>query len=776
MVANELVFPLFERAERLGLLDGESGLVVAPTATGKSHIGREAIRRALNRRGQLGGLHAYLVPYRALAAEIYDSFLPILEGTQARVRLLTGDHRDPLRPDQADLIVATYESFAVLLRTHPVRTGMVVADEVHLVTDEERGPVVEGLLAQLVADSRTSGLLALSAVVDNDEDLADWLKVPLLRGTAADRTVGLALRHAFADDLDVALLEALRRCDDQALVFCSSRAGAERAAKLIADALQFPAAQLPEPPEEEDDPVLGLLGLRVAYHHAGLTKPVRQHIETLFRDGGLRVVTCTPTLAAGVNLPAGVAIVRNVFRREQVRGRYRPVMLPAGEILNMLGRAGRPGKVSKGTGIVLIERARKDEVGDLVDLIRAGRGGRVTSQLASSFEKLMRFVLGVVVARGETTREDVALAFQRTLAHYEQPTEVSFDRTLREDLMEDLPAYEKARRDGVQLAGHALTAEGVDVTVDSRGHGYEVQLRLTGLSCSCPAATRYYRGRICKHQALAIHELLFGSGVDAEARARALYLCGHVFGPVLDIGTRLSQALGLLLNWDLTERVPGGWRATELGQVASASGFDLLLVHQVAGRLADAAGSDYRVIARWAVEDFHADPRDRDRWLRAVTDWLDEVELREIKLPVRYRGDFEQGLERLALVCGLYARTADSLGQGGLAVAALDAAAALRYGVAPPVVPLMALNFPQLRRGRARLLYDRGIHNVADLARAEPAQLSDPRRLPLSYAADWVGRAREICDATQSPESGREENPEGFDDLVARFRLDPAAL
>lgn len=770
-----MVFPLFERAERLGLLDGESGLVVAPTATGKSHIGREAIRRALNH-DQPGGLHAYLVPYRALAAEVYDSFRPMLAGTQAQVRLLTGDHRDPLRPDQADLVVATYESFAGLLRTHPVRTGLVVADEVHLVADEERGPVVEGLLAQLVADSRTSGLLALSAVVDNDEEVADWLKVPLLRGTGADRTVGLALRHAFADDLDLALLSALRRYDDQALVFCSSRTGAERTARLIADELQLPAAQLPDPPEEEDDPVLGLLPRGVAYHHAGLTRPVRQHVEDLFRAGVLRVVACTPTLAAGVNLPAGVAIVRNVFRMEQVRGRYRPVLLPAGEILNMLGRAGRPGQVSKGTGVVLIERTHKDEVGDLVDLIRAGRGGRVTSQLASSFEKLMRFVLGVVVARGETTREDVAVAFRRTLAHYEQPAEISFDRTLREDLMEDLPAYEKARRDGVRLAGYALTADGVDAAVDSKGKRYEVQLRITGLACACPAASRYFRGQVCKHQALVIHELLFAAGVDGEAQARALYLCGHVFGPVLDIGTRLSEALGLLLTWGLAERVPGGWRATGLGQVASASGFDLLLVHQVAGRLDEAAGTGYRDIARWAVEDFHTDPKDRDRWLRAVTAWLDEAELREIKLPAKYRGDFEQGLEQLALVCGLYERTALSLGREDLAASARDAAGALRYGVAPAVIPLMALGFPQLRRARARLLHDGGIRTVADLAQADPSGLADPRRLPLSYATDWVRRAREICAATQLPGSDAEESPAGFDDLVARFRLDPAAL
>jgi hypothetical protein len=34
-----LRFPLFERAERLGVLDGGSALIVAPTATGKSPIG-----------------------------------------------------------------------------------------------------------------------------------------------------------------------------------------------------------------------------------------------------------------------------------------------------------------------------------------------------------------------------------------------------------------------------------------------------------------------------------------------------------------------------------------------------------------------------------------------------------------------------------------------------------------------------------------------------------------------------------------------------------------
>ncbi|MDI6872209.1 MAG: hypothetical protein QME79_12855 [Bacillota bacterium] len=97
-MASPLEFPLCERAERLGLFDGWSALVVAPTATGKSHIGRTAIRRALER-GEPGP-HVYLVPFRALAEEIYQSFLEELAATGWRVRISTGDHRDALRSER----------------------------------------------------------------------------------------------------------------------------------------------------------------------------------------------------------------------------------------------------------------------------------------------------------------------------------------------------------------------------------------------------------------------------------------------------------------------------------------------------------------------------------------------------------------------------------------------------------------------------------------------------------------------------------------------------
>lgn len=787
---SELHFPLYERAVAAGVLDGEGALIVAPTATGKSFIGQQAIRGALER-GE-DRCHCYLVPFRALADEVYETFLQMLDGTEARVRISTGDHRDPLQPSDADLVVATYESFANLVRQASFRPGVVVADEVHLIADETRGAGVEGLFARLLASGRAESICALSAVVENGEELARWLRVPLIAGSADDRPVELELESRLVPDVASALLDELgeRLADEQALVFCSSRSGAERAAREVAElsadrlaagdaaALRELADELADEGPEADD-LASLLPRGVAYHHAGLAKPLRRRIEEQFRARRLRAITCTPTLAAGVNLPAGTVVVRDVFRNEQVRGAWRRVLLPSGEVLNMLGRAARPHHVSSGRGVALIEESAQDhpEMPVLLGAIEARRGGRVESRLTDSFEAIMRFVLAVVVEGGETSRSTISTAFDCSLAQQQNSEEVRFDRPFEEDVMEDLPAYERALKGGVALESYELVPEGVRAKVSgSTGRLYEVTIGVTGSECSCPAAQQWYRNEICKHQACAIHDLLFGEGVSPEVRFRTIYICGHVLGATLDAGTRLEQALQILTAWQLIERCPGGWRSTPMGEVALASGLDLLLIHEATDRIRTAEDVTHSDVARWAVQDYIAEQDRRGRWSVAVEEWLAEVDERKIKLPERYRGDFEAGLESLAQVCVLYAGTAEALGKPAIAAAARHAAGAVRYGVAPELVPLRALDFPQLRRARCRYLFERGVRDVGDLAAAEPAELADPRRAPEAYVRAWIEQARRIHDARAPAETDRDEAAAELDEIVSRFRIDPAAL
>ncbi|HEX7091177.1 MAG TPA: hypothetical protein VF192_13635, partial [Longimicrobiales bacterium] len=243
----------------------------------------------------------------------------------------------------------------------------------------------------------------------------------------------------------------------------------------------------------------------------------------------------------------------------------------------------------------------------------------------------------------------------------------------------------------------------------------------------------------------------------------------------LDLGTRLTQALELLTAWRLIERVPGGWRATPVGAVAAAARFDLLLVHEAMQRIEGACAADYRDVARWALEDYLADERAREKWIAAVEQWLDEVDEKQLRLPVKYRGDFERGLDDLASVCRLYENAAAALSRPELAAAAREAVGALRYGVAPELVPLMALALPQLGRARARLLYERGIRKLEDLARADAAAVAGPR-LPAALVRSWIERAREMERARVEAGSNGTIAPDALDDLVAGFRIDPAAL
>lgn len=255
--------------------------------------------------------------------------------------LFTRAERAGVLDGESAVIVATYESFAGLMHEGSLNPGVAIADEVHLLAEQTRGATVEGLLARL-SGGRCESLIALSAAVDNGSELAEWLGARAIIGGRSDRPVELKLELDFAHDLDAGLHEYLQCCRDgeQVLVFCSSRAGAERAARLLSEQLAgcLPAdaeSQLQRVADElhADDPdlderALKLLPSGVVHHHAGLAKALRRQIEHTCRERWLRVIACAPTLAAGLSLPADIVIVRDIFRSQVLRGRTRQLPLP----------------------------------------------------------------------------------------------------------------------------------------------------------------------------------------------------------------------------------------------------------------------------------------------------------------------------------------------------------------------------------------------------------------------------------------------------------------
>jgi len=786
-------FPLFEKARKAGVIESGDALIVAPTATGKSYIGRAILRGAVAR-GE-PATHAYLVPYRALASEMYESFRRELaeDSIEARVRVATGDHTDPIHPQETDILIATYERFAALLRMPDLIVGRVVADEVHLVADQTRGPVVEGLIARMKAHKRPRSLCALSAVVSNPGELGRWLGVPVIIGQPTDRAVQVEFRCEIADDVDGALAKELISVlekHEQAVIFCHSKAASQRLARdlkgvvgeyLTDDderALRDLAARMAEDDEDAQD-LLELLGGGIAFHHAGLSRESRAAVETAFRERHLKAIACTPTLAAGVNLPARLVVVRDVFRTEFVRGFPQPVMLSTGELLNMLGRAGRPGQVEGGRGVALVEKGRlqKEDLAELQVAIRDGQGNPVNSRLPDSFDSLMRFLLAVTADRGEVTISDLADAVRQTLWYHEQPSDIDFERPLRADIMEDLPSFSRVTPD-MRVERAWEVADGVAGTVISGPKRYNFSLRFSGEHCDCPARAQYYRQDVCKHLALAIHHLLFGHGVEGEIRSRALYACAHRFRRTLDLGTKIREAVGLLRSWNLLESVPGGFRATPVGALAANSSLDLLLIRTAHDRIREFRGiPSPRDIAGWVVEDYFAEETKRDKWLRAIEPWLSEIDVKRIKLPERYRGDLERGIEELGQLATLYGEIAAGLGKPEVDEVCRVTRGCLQYGVAPELIPLAALRIPQLGRARCRFLYDeRGIRGLEDLAKADPEKLAGPHAA-LALTRQWVEAARNMWRARERMVKAPEEEwNQEVDDFLTTFRVDQLSL
>jgi hypothetical protein len=521
-----------------------------------------------------------------------------------------------------------------------------------------------------------------------------------------------------------------------------------------------------------------LLAGGVAFHHAGLSRESRRAVEAAFRLKHLKVIACTPTLAAGVNLPARLVVVRDVFRTELVRGFPHKVMLSTGELLNMLGRAGRPGQVESGRGLALIENGDlpKEEVAELQVAIQAGQGNPVRSQLPESFDALMRFLLAVAADRGEVMMSDLASAFRQTLWFHERPEEILFDRPFADDIMEDIPAYKRVSPD-MRVDRVWPVADGVAGSVVSGEHTYNFSLRFSGEECTCPARAKWRRQDFCKHLALVVHELLFSSQVDPEIRNRALYAAAHRFRRTLDLGTKIAEAVELLCAWKLMEKVPGGYRVTPVGALASASFMDLLLIRTAEARIRSAKGKPAPAdVAGWVIEEYFADENKVDKWRGAVVPWMSEVDVKKIRLPEKYRGDFERGLEELGQVCLLYGEIAASLGKPELAETCRTARGCLQYGVAPELIPLAALRISQLGRARCRALYQAGIRGLEQLADGTFALRAVPKSLD-PWVARWSEAAGKILQARariqEAPEDRRNKE---VDDFLSRFRVDQLAL
>jgi len=677
----EELYPPQEDAIKAGALEGKNIVLASPTASGKTLIAELCV---LKNTLQKGGKALYLTPLRALASEKFDEFqkyktLEKDSGEKIRVAITTGDYDSSDNwLAKFDIIVATNEKVDSLLRHRPLWIGevtTVVADEIHLLTEPERGPTLEVVLTRLLEINPRIQIIALSATVRNADEVAQWIKafpittdwrpVPLKEGVyhageiqfkdgsakGVPQTTGNPL---FDISLDVI------RNGGQVLIFTETRksavdtgkkAGAvlgkfskpdKRSLKAIAEKILSTGekTRLSEVLAEQ-------VKLGSGFHHAGLTGAHRRIIEDAFRNGAIKLLAATPTLAAGVNLPARTVVISSYERYEPGFGRYPISVL---EYKQLSGRAGRP-KYDKFGEAVLVAKS-PDEQDYLFENYALAQPERLWSKLA--VERVLRpHVLATIASGFARTEKGLYDFFSKTFyAHQYDP------RMIRSRIGEILAFL--CKEEMVKLDGEKLYATGFGRRVS--------ELYIDPVSAVIIRDGLYRR-------AGKITELSF------------LHLVCHTpdVGPKLYPRRREADQLGLLAEEhsdQFMSKTPDMW--TEAG--------------------------DY--------EEFLAELK----CAKVVLDWIDEATEDEILKSHRVEpGD----LLRLIEICDWLLYATHELARLFNHKDLLSKIAELRVraenGVKPELVPLVQLE--GVGRVRARLLYNSGFKGISDLRSASVSAL-----------------------------------------------------
>ncbi|ABR53945.1 DEAD/DEAH box helicase domain protein [Methanococcus vannielii SB] len=378
-----------------GLLDkSKNFLICIPTASGKTLIGEMALlNHVLDENYNLTGKKGlFIVPLKALASEKFDEFQKKYETYGIKVGMSIGDYDTKEDLSKYNIIITTSEKLDSLMR-HNIEwikdLSLAVIDEIHLIGDNERGGTLEVILTKL--KNINAQIVGLSATVGNPEEIANWLNaklvtdewrpVELKKGIYLENEINYinnqdsqkksfkAVKSISRNNLTDLIVDSVNE-KGSCLIFCNSKRNAVGESKKHNLTKYLSKAELNdlnsiseeilsilETPTETCKSLSECIKKGVAFHHAGLTYQHRKAVEEGFRNKVIKVICCTPTLSAGLNLPCRRAIIRDIRRYSQ----NGLIDIPKLEIHQCIGRAGRPGLDPYGEGIILAKNEKDVE-------------------------------------------------------------------------------------------------------------------------------------------------------------------------------------------------------------------------------------------------------------------------------------------------------------------------------------------------------------------------------------------------------------------------------
>lgn len=298
----------FQRETWRRMLQGKSGIVNAPTGSGKTYAVLGGVIEALKIDNPKGLVCLWITPIRALAKEIELSVARALEGCglRRRVGIRTGDTEMAERRQQAkqmpEILITTPESLHLMMAT---RDGerlfdhlkFVVIDEWHELMGNKRGVMMELALAWLRARVPALQTWGISATIGNMDEAIEVLlgnrfrEGVLIRADIRKRIEVIPILPdtidvmPWAGHLGIKLLQKVVPVIGQSrstLIFTNTRSQCEIWYQQLLEA----------------DP--SLAG-QIAMHHSSISREIRHWVEDALYDGRLKAVVCTSSLDLGVD-------------------------------------------------------------------------------------------------------------------------------------------------------------------------------------------------------------------------------------------------------------------------------------------------------------------------------------------------------------------------------------------------------------------------------------------------------------------------------------------
>ena len=453
-----------------GYLEDKSNYIISiPTASGKTVLGiLPALKTILN-----GGKAIYAAPLLSIQNEKVKEFKAFEEHG-----IKVGKH-----PSNSDLSVMVFESFDALTRFswNVLReVDTLIIGEFHMIGEYSRGPTLESAITRAKIINPSLRIIALSATLKNIDEIEQWLDgktvehnyrpVPLNKEVLDAEMFNTKNKN----DVIVKIVEKAIEDNSQALSFVSTRRFTESLATYVAKKIDKKttkeqkqkfkqvADKLLEVPKKKGSlPTTTCLKLAeaaekgVVFHHAGLFNEQKEIIEDEFRKGNILMITATPSLMYGVNLPSKYVVIRD-HTRWTSNG---PASIPVFDYEQMSGRAGRPQYDDVGYSYLVAKTM--DEAFDLEARYVNGEIELTNSKLIDNKDAIYKQIIAQIASSLSKNLDDLNDFFGKTLYGFQMKNNPSMSMFAQDSLNWELEsALEFLLQNGIIRA----TPEGLKTT------------------------------------------------------------------------------------------------------------------------------------------------------------------------------------------------------------------------------------------------------------------------------------------------------------------------